>query len=240
MGGFDWTLGVGRITSMSLKGARKVLVATIEGIDGESSAGQIVYGALGLIARALPADANGAVEPIYARTEDGLVPIAARDPRLSARTNPKDGEVMLVQYDGGFVSLKRNADNDGTDVTIYAPKADGSKASAISIDTSDANSNVTIMHDTGVSVQLADGKILLMNRLGDAYIEVNDTGIVINGNVKINGAMVVGSPASGAPVALAGPIATWALNVEAALESAGFPVEPSLGIPVTTTLSASP
>lgn len=193
MGGFDWTLGVGRVVSMALKGPKKVLVANLEGIDGETSMGQLVYGALGLVARALPATADGAVEPIYARTEDGMIPIAARDPRLNAKTNPKDGEVMLVQYHGGFVSLKPNSANDGTDVTIYAPKSDGSKASAISIDTTNANSNITLMHDSGVSVQLADGKILLMNRNGDAYIELNDDGVVINGNVSVNGSMVVGN-----------------------------------------------
>lgn len=193
MGGFDWTLGVGRIVSMALKGPKKVLVANLEGIDGETSMGQLVYGALGLVARALPATADGAVEPIYARTEDGMIPIAARDPRLNAKTNPKDGEVMLVQYHGGFVSLKPNATNDGTDITIYAPKADGSKASAISIDTTNANSNITIMHDSGVSMQLADGKALVMSPNGQAYIEVSDTGIVINGNVRVTGSMSVGA-----------------------------------------------
>jgi hypothetical protein len=256
MGGFDWTLGVGRVVSMSLRGAKKVLVANIEGIDGESSTGQIVYGALGLIARALPADADGAVEPIYARTEDGLVPIAARDPRLSERTNPKDGEVMLVQYDGGFVSLKRNADGDGTDITLYAPKADGSAASVISIDTSDANNNITLMHQSGVSMQFADGKVVIYNQAGDAYVQVDDDGITINGNVKVNGAMVVGSPAGGLPVALAAPLTAWAsaMNVWAsamnvwgaavfaALPAAGAPPPaPAALAPVATTkLSASP
>lgn len=249
MGGFDWTLGVGRVVSMSLKGAKKVLVANIEGIDGETSMGQIVYGALGLVARALPADANGAVEPIYARTEDGMIPIAARDPRLSERTNPKDGEVMLVQYDGGFVSLKRNADADGTDITLYAPKADGSAASVISIDTSDANNNITLMHQSGASIQIADGKIMLSNADGDAYIQLDGGGITMNGNVKVNGAMVVGTPALGSPVALAAPLATWAaaMNAFAAVVVAKFaapatPISapPPLATAASTSLSASP
>lgn len=255
MGGFDWTLGVGRIVSMSLKGAKKVLVANIEGIDGETSMGQIVYGALGLVARALPADANGAVEPIYARTEDGMIPIAARDPRLNAKTNPKDGEVMLVQYDGGFVSLKRNADGDGTDITLYAPKADGSAASVISIDTSDANSNITVMHQSGVSVQWADEKVVIYNADGDVYIEVNGSEVVINGNVKVNGAMVVGSPALAAPVALAVPVqalstalgafataASTAANI-GAVNAAAATLEAAIGGIsgyATTKLSASP
>lgn len=251
MGGFDWTLGVGRVVSMALKGPKKVLVANLEGIDGETSMGQLVYGALGLVARALPATADGAVEPIYARTEDGMIPIAARDPRLNAKTNPKDGEVMLVQYHGGFVSLKPNAANDGTDVTIYAPKSDGSKASAISIDTTNANSNITLMHDSGVSVQLADGKILLMNRNGDAYIELNDDGVVINGNVKVNGAVVAGSPVAGSPVALAGPVTAWSGTVDTWIDAINTAISGLTGSPpppaptpivgaASSTLSASP
>jgi hypothetical protein len=193
MGAFDWTFTLGRVVSTVLEGAKRVLLANVEGIEGETSNKQVVYGTLGWFGRPLPPDANGAAEVICIRVDDGLLPIAMRDPRLSVKTNAKDGEFGIAQYHGGFVSLKANATNDGTDVTIYAPKADGSKASAISIDTTNANSNITIMHDSGVSVQLADGKILLMNRNGDAYIELNDDGIVINGNVNVNGSMVVGN-----------------------------------------------
>lgn len=199
MGGFDWVFSLARIAATSLEGAKRVLLANVEGIEGETANKQIVYSALGWFGRPLDPDANGAADALCARVEDGLIPFAMRDPRLSVKTNGKKGELGIAHYDGGFVSLKRNATNDGTDVTIYAPKADGSKASVISIDTTTANSNVTIMHDSGVSIQLADGKVLLMNRNGDAYIEVNDTGIVINGNVNVNGSMVVGDSGSLTP-----------------------------------------
>lgn len=192
MGGFDWVFTLGRVASTTLKGAKRALLASIEGIEDETANDQEVYGTLGVYGRPLPPDANGAAHVLCARVEDGLLPIAMIDRRLSVRTNAKEGEIGIAQYDGGFVSLKRNADGDGTDVTIYAPKADGSKASVISIDTSDANSNITLMHDSGVSMQLADGKVLLMNRNGNAYIELNDSGIVLNGNVQVNGSMVVG------------------------------------------------
>jgi hypothetical protein len=192
MGGFDWVFTLGRVVATTLEGAKKALLANVEGIEGETANKQIVYSALGWFGRPLPPDANGAAEVICIRVEDGLIPIAMRDPRLSERTNAKNGEIGIAQYDGGFVSLKRNADGDGTDITLYAPKADGSKASVISIDTTDANSNVTIMHDSGVSVQLSDRKIKLMNVAGNAYIEINDSGIVLNGNVRVMGSMIVG------------------------------------------------
>jgi hypothetical protein len=192
MGSFDWVFTLARVVATSLKGPRRVLVANVEGIEGETSNEQLAFGALGVITRPLPPDADGAAEAICVRTEDGLMPIGWRDPRLSAQTNGKAGEAILTGYYGGFVSLKPNAANDGCDFTVYAPKKDGSKASAISIDTTTSNSNVTIMHDSGVSVQLADGKILLMNRLGNAYIQIDDTGIVLNGNVRVTGSMGVG------------------------------------------------
>jgi hypothetical protein len=192
MGGFDWVFSLARVVATSLKGTKRVLLANVEGIEGETANEQVAYGALGVITRPLPPDANGAAEAICIRVEDGLFPIAWRDPRLSAQTNGKPGEAILTGYYGGFVSLKPNATSDGCDFTAYAPKADGSAASVISIDTSDANSNVTIMHDSGVSVQLADGKILLTNRNGDAYVQIDDTGIVLNGNVRVTGSMSVG------------------------------------------------
>jgi hypothetical protein len=250
MGGFDWVFSLARIAATSLEGAKRVLLANVEGIEGETANRQIVYSALGWFGRPLDPDANGAADALCARVEDGLIPFAMRDPRLSVKTNGKKGELGIAHYDGGFVSLKRNVDNDGTDITLYAPKADGSKASVISIDTSDANSNITIMHDTGVSVQLADGKILLTNADGDVFIEVNGSQVVINGNVKVNGAMVVGSPALGSPVALALPITSWgtAMDIFAAAVVAKLtnpanpiPVAPlPLGVVASTSLSASP
>jgi hypothetical protein len=219
MGGFDWVFSLARVVATSLKGTKKVLVANVEGIEGETSNEQIAYGALGVITRPLPPDENGAAEAICVRTEDGLLPVGWRDPRLSAQTNGKLGEAILTGYYGGFVSLKPNATNDGCDFTAYAPKADGSKASAISIDTTTANSNVTIMHDSGVMIQLAGSKVVIANRLGNAYIEINDTGIVINGNVQVNGSMVVGDIATALSVML--PANTPSSTLKA---SAGPPV----------------
>lgn len=240
MGGFDWTLGVGRIVLTDLKGQKRIVVANIEGIDGETSSQQIMYGALGVVARPLDADANGAAEPVYARTEDGLLPIAYRDPRLNGVVNPKKGEITIPQYDGGFLSLKRNADGDGTDITLYAPKADGSAASVISIDTSDANSNITVMHESGASIQIADGKIMLSNADGDAYIQLDGSGITLNGNVKINGAMVVGTPALGSPVALALPITTWADAVDFWIGEVNSAIQAITGAPTPPAPAPTP
>jgi hypothetical protein len=232
MGGFDWVFSLARVVATSLEGAKRVLLANVEGIEGETANKQLVYSALGWFGRPLPPDANGAADALCARVEDGLIPFAMRDPRLSVKTNAKNGELGIAHYDGGFISLKRNAASDGTDVTIYAPKADGSKASVISIDTTDANSNITLMHDSGVSVQLADGKVVIYNEAGDAYIEVNSGGVTINGNVKVNGGMTLGTPAAGSLV-LEEPFMLWAAEVATAT---GVPVPTEIG---TTLVKAS-
>ena len=225
MGSFDWVLNVGRLVATSLKGTKKAVLANVEGIDDESANDQPMYGAIGLVCRPMSANADGSAEVISARMEDGLRPIAGRDTRLNAKVNPKDGEVCLVGYGGGFVSLKQNATNDGTDVMIYAPRPGASKASCISMDTTVANTHVAIMHESGVSITLTkEKKIVLSNAAGNAYIEINDDGIVLNGNVKINGAMAMGSIVSAGPVALAGPLEDWADAVEDRLNAAGFAI----------------
>ncbi len=212
MGGFDWVMNVGKLITTSLKGTRRAVVANVEGIDEETANDQPMYGAIGLVCRPLSEDANGAAEVLSARMEDGLRPFAGRDVRLNGKVNPKDGEVCLVGYGGGFISLKMNATADGTDVMIYAPRPAASKASCISMDTSAANSHVAIMHDSGVSITLTkEKKIVLANAAGDAYIEIGDDGIVLNGNVRVSGAMVVGG-VGGLPVMLSGGGTSTALS----------------------------
>jgi hypothetical protein len=89
MGGFDWVFTLGRVVATALEGTKGALLANVEGIEGETSNRQLVYGPLGWFGRPLVPDANGAAEVICIRTEDGLLPIGMRDPRLSVRTNGK-------------------------------------------------------------------------------------------------------------------------------------------------------
>ena len=206
MGSFDWVLNVGRLVATSLKGTKKAVLANVEGIDDESANDQPMYGAIGLVCRPMSANADGSAEVISARMEDGLRPIAGRDTRLNAKVNPKDGEVCLVGYGGGFVSLKQNATNTGTDIMIYAVGSNGTKASAISIVTTVDNSQLVLMHDSGVSITMnKEKKIVLANANGDSTIVLGDNGVEITGNVKINGAVLVGDLTAQVPVLVGSP-----------------------------------
>jgi hypothetical protein len=207
MGGFDWVMNVGRVVATTLKGTRKAVTANVEGIDDESATEQPLYGAIGLVCRPLAANADGAAEVLSARMEDGLRPFAGRDTRLNEMVNPKDGEVCLVGYGGGFISLKQNATNTGTDVMIYAPRPSSNKASAISIDTTVANNHVSIVHESGVSITLTkDREIVLANVAGDASITIGDNGIVLTGKVNVNGSMIVGNPLTAGKVMVTPPL----------------------------------
>ncbi|WP_437759479.1 hypothetical protein [Sorangium sp. So ce1389] len=204
---FNLVATYAKMISSELRGAAKAVLVNLSGIsdlDGEEgSRGEVLYGALGVVARPKPAGADGFAEVVGLKTSDGIMPIAARDLRLNARVNPKEGEVLLVGYGGGFISLKDNADGDGTDIVFYATKSDGSKASAISLNTTTSNSHIALMHDSGVSVTLTkEGKAVIASPDGGTYIEVSDAGIVLNGQVQLTGSLVVGDPATALPVGL--------------------------------------
>lgn len=225
---FDFAFGWARIVASSLGDkARDVLIdlAGIGDADGEpfeQSKQESLFGALGVVARPKAPDATGTAEVITARTSDGLQPLAARDLRLNAKVNPKEGEVTVVQYGGGFVSLADASDSKGTQIVIYAPslKDDGSvdKAHAVVLDPASANQSISLVHALGMALLMtADKDVIIKNAAGDAYLQVGDGGITLNGNVTMNGGVVCGSPAGAQPFALAPPLVTWATGVNAAL-----------------------
>lgn len=89
----------------------------------------------------------------------------------------------------------------------YAHGADGkpTKTCLIAIDNrTPGQEAVTIRHGDGMSItMLAGGKnsTVIKNKGGDAYLEVNDDGIVQNGATQVNGGMVVGALPAATPVA---------------------------------------
>ncbi len=215
MGRFDYLLAFGRVMASTLSGAKKALLVNISSIgegddpdEGETATGEVMYGQLGVVARPKPPDADGAMEVVSARTEDGQQPFGARDLRLNAQVNPAEGEVDVVGYGGAFISLKENEDpiggRQGANVVIYAPNGDRSKASAISIDTTTANSHLALMHESGASITITkDGNVVLASPNGQNTIVVSDSGVALSGAVSVSGAMVVGNQATAVPVLLA-------------------------------------
>jgi hypothetical protein len=150
----------------------------IGGFDDESDAGaeqaheQECFTGLGLVGRPLPPEGALFAEALAARTGDGLVPIAFRDLRLHRALNasgspvsPAAGQLMFVGYGGAFLSHAMTAENTGSKrgnvTTLYVPHDFDSvgvpqKAHAISIDPTPGNSNITIVHASGLVLTLTE------------------------------------------------------------------------------------
>ena len=140
---------------------------------------------------------------------------------------------------------------------LYVPyvQDDADKSMALSIDVQTAGSqNVQLIHGEGHSFKmLATGEVMLTNRGGDAYLQVDDDGVKIAGNTTIVGGVVVGNAPTAQQLPLGPDLMTWIGQVNAALGAlnavggaptagANFPavIVPTAVPILTTLLSASP
>lgn len=135
----------------------------------------------------------------------------ANDPRLIDKIPPlaKGGSVQYAS-DGSFAVFNP----DTHTWSLYVPYTTG-KAHSITAGL-DGNDKplLEVVHGDGMAVTMLEKSLVLRNAAGDAYIEINDAGIIINGNVKINGAL----EANGAKVTPAGDVQT-ATGVSLALHT---------------------
>ena len=203
----------GKVMTSRLAGTLKSVLVSLELLDAEDvSHDEPMMGVPGFFCRPRPPvskedetglNPEGACEAVAIRVADQTIPIAYRDLRLSYVVNPNEGELGLAHYGGGFISLKLNTDEDGTNIVLYASRKDSSgavvKASVISMDSTDGNQSVSIQHEYGQLITMTkEGKILLSNKVGDAYIELNDDGIFLNGNCYLNGSVILGDKTAAA------------------------------------------
>ena len=176
---------------------------------GEVAADQFGYSSLGLIARPLPPDADGFAEAAALRVDGGLAPFAWRDLRLFQRLGgagdtPAPGQTMLAGYGGAFLAFSVNAAGDNVS-TWYVPFSRDSggtpqNAHAISIDPTDGNSSITILHAAGPSITLTedgitlavDGQTFATLRAGE--LTVNAAKIMLKGNVYLGALAEAGLP----------------------------------------------
>lgn len=169
---------------------------------------------------ATPLNPAGVCESVIIRSADEVYPIGYRDLRLSRLVNPIEGEVGIVGYQGGFISLRPNADGDGTNFLLYGARrgTDGEveAASSIAIDSTSSQRQILLQHELGQTLTLnKDGGVVMANAANDAWLEVNPDGISLNGNTAITGAVrevTVGDPLSAQNVALAPDLITFVQN----------------------------
>jgi hypothetical protein len=247
----DWLLCFGTAVASSLDAASKAVLWSIESLTGdESSTREPAYGPLGWFGRprppvaaedATPTSPAGECEVLAWRPpgDDRTYIIASKDLRLSAKVNPIDGELGMVGYDGGFISIRPNVDENGSTITLYAPRnVDPPKASLIQMVSTDGNQQIAIEHESGQSVVLnPDGQVLITGSTaagpsqGNSWIAVDETdGVVINAEkCALNAAVMLGDkdPALGQAVVLEGTpafgFAAWVIYVNAALNGLGAP-----------------
>lgn len=244
----ELAIGFGRLVASEIDGTLKAILGNIrllqltdEDASPEESTSEPLFTGLGLYARpqgeqqaigATGLHPEGVCEVVGIRMDDRFQPLAYRDLRLASQVNPGEGDVGLVHYGGGFVTLKWNTDEDGSNVMLYAPRKNAGgtviKASCISMDSTDGNQHVSIMHESGASITITkDAKIVVSNKTGDAYLEVNDSAITLNGKAVIPGSAVVGAtdPASAQFVMLSTQMLVWIGQVYSCLSAlnAAFP-----------------
>jgi phage baseplate assembly protein gpV len=123
------------------------------------------------------------------------------DPRYVAKyPPPKKGGSCQYGADGVF----SNIDPETHTWTLYVPYADG-KAHLITAG-KDGNGDpiVELVHGDGMALTFFKSSATLKNNAGDAYLELNNSGIVINGNLKVRGAVEI----NGLTITAAGDVKT--------------------------------
>jgi hypothetical protein len=125
--------------------------------------------------------------------------IPTTDPNLAGKfPEPTKGCTILYSAKA-FLSL----DAENNDVSLLQPGQDNDNLFAMSA--KPGEEAIQLIHVSGSKLTfLKDGSIVLMGSSGDAYIEINSSGISLNGNVTVNGGMSVGGSAA-LPVLL-GPL----------------------------------
>lgn len=149
---------------------------------------------------------------------------ALQDPRIVPKL-PLARVGQALMYGGkitqpAFVEL----DPDTGSYTLYVPYAFSggapTKACSVAVNVRNAGAeSVEIIHGAGMSItMLAGGKnsVVVKNKSGDAWVEINDDGNIVNGNTQIVGAVVAGTPAA-MPVALATPLLSYITALEGVL-----------------------
>lgn len=194
-----------------------------EGASG--GAGGIVQHPYGFLGRPADPDGDGSCQALCAYEGDELHVIPTQDARALAKL-PSLSKGGSVQYgsDGGFASF----DPDTHTWTLYIPTdfdASGTPTKAhlfqIGKDTTGKRC-VTLLHADGMAITMLEGgkrSVVIKNAASDAYFEVNDDGITLNGKTTIKGGLTANEGASVVPVARAAEVSAWAAQVLATVNA---------------------
>lgn len=148
------------------------------------------------------------------------------DPRVTTKL-PKVVKGGSIQY-GATGSFHVIDGKTGTQV-LYVPYAfgpDGKPTKALTLQLNvDAvgQENISIIHGDGMAITMTSGaksSVVIKNKSGSSYFEVNDDGMVSSGSHVVQGMLQVGAGAQ--PLALAPPLIqllTQLINIVAAINA---------------------
>jgi hypothetical protein len=175
---------------------------------GENSGvhGRDVIGQFGLIGRPLDAsEGKGALTLFADEGAEGFAWIGF-DVRDAEKCPPLSGGSAALYNSRGAYQL---LDYETETSTLYVPINEGAKAHMIQVgNDSNGKAVVDIRHADGMAVIMLENSLTIKNAAGDAYIELNDSGIVLNGNTKAVGGIDIGGGAA-MPLALGPPLVTY-------------------------------
>ena len=137
--------------------------------------------------------------------------LAFGDPRATPKLpRLKKGGVALYADTGKTTIPFLLLDGNTGGAQLYIPYGSPATASTIAIDVSTVGAeSIQIVHGAGMGFTMtAGGKndSILHNKAGDAFLNVNDDGVTINGNTQLIGAVQLGAqatPLDPPPVAVA-------------------------------------
>lgn len=210
---------------------------------------------LGLYARPLDpeTDAEGnsgaGAGVLYAWQGDDGYAMPTTDPRAIGNVPQGPPGSTCVYASGDGITAYHFIDGDtGYHQLLVKYGAEGNEKSlSITLDTSGDQPAVTIRHGEGHGIVLTnDKKILLEASSGEVYVEINDSKVIVNGDLQVNGAVLLGG-ASGNKVPTETDINAIKNAVTAtinSLTSQGNPVIASVPFvavtPCSSKLSAAP
>lgn len=215
------------------------------GSGGEGGVVQLPYG---FLSRPLDPDDDGACQVLHAYEGDQLHVQPTTDKRVIDKL-PQLPKGASIQFgaDGGFGQF----DPETHTWTLYIPTDfDGAgtptKAHLFQIG-KDANGKrcVTLLHADGPGISILEGgkkSVVIKNAASNAYVEVNDDGIVLNGKVTIKGGLLSSEGAGVTPVARAAELLTFATALAVTVNALVAKVNalpPTSTIPVVAPLSPS-
>lgn len=159
-----------------------------------------LYHTHGFFSRPLDPEGDEGCRLFYQRTGagEGLAWLAD-DTRLVDKIPPiKKGGSCQYASDGSFASF----DPETHTWTVYVPYADG-KAHLTTVG-KDGNDKPILehVHGDGMAITMLDRALVIKNAGGDAYFELNDSGAIMNANLKVHGAI----EANGAKITATGDV----------------------------------